>query len=539
MKSHQRNIVLFLLIVYPLILRGNQSADSLIQKAQSVLYANPKQAEYFSQKALKYIPAECPNSQKAKALLVNAISAKFLGDFDISIKTLYNALDCCPDNDYALYADINMQMANVYCRLRDYSKAFEMNDRATSISKAYNDSNRLAASYNNRGIIHYSLNEFKTAEQFFRSALAINRRLGDIKAVAANLNNLCLYEGDINEKLALIQEAIVINKNMNATWAIAENYNNMGKQYYFARKYPQALEALFKAREAADESNAKELVCDNYEYASWVYAAMHQYDKAYQCLLQLYNLSIELQDDKKLRTVEQEILEKRVLDLEKEKALKEQAYEIELLKRNRLILIATLVLFVLCAILLQRWFRRRKDRQLSEARYKLEQSEREVVELKIEQQEQALNAIQHELETSRQEVTTFAMFLRSRNELLDKIREQIKEGYKIDAAGILPHLKKVNAFISQHQNGNEDTNAILANIEEKNSDFLKRLLTKHPHLTRGERYLATLLRINLSTKEISLLTGAIPKTINMNRYRLRKSLALQADEEITEYLQNI
>lgn len=539
MKNTRKFIFLFFAICSIFALAANNKADSLINRAQITIYTNPKQSAFFSQRAMEYITPECPNPQKSQALLMNGVAHKFLGDFDISIKTLYDAWDCCPEAEHALYTDILMQISNVYCRLRDYTKAFEINDKATSLSKIYQDSTRLAACYNNRGIIHYSLNEFKTAEQLFRNALQINRRIGDVKAVAANLNNMCLYEGDINEKLNLIQEAIIINKNMNATWALAENYNNMGKQYYFAKQYPKALEALTKAREAADESAAKELICDNYEYSSWVYSAMKQYDKAYECLLQLYNMSIELQNDQKLRSVEQELSEKRVLNLQKETALKEQAYEIEILKRNTFILIAVLALLVLVAIFLPRWIKRRKDLQLVETRYQLEQSEREVAELKVKQHEQTLLNIEGELEATRQEVTSFAMFLRSRNELLDKIREQIKEGYKMDAANIQPHLKKVNAFISQHQVGNEDTNVMLMNIEQKNADFLKRLLAKHPNLTQGERYLATLLRVNLSTKEISLLTGAIPKTINMNRYRLRKSLELQTDEDITTYLQGI
>ena len=48
---------------------------------------------------------------------------------------------------------------------------------------------------------------------------------------------------------------------------------------------------------------------------------------------------------------------------------------------------------------------------------------------------------------------------------------------------------------------------------------------RHPNLTQGEKHLASLLRVNLSTKEIAMLTGNTPKTINMNRYRLRKALA--------------
>ena len=99
----------------------------------------------------------------------------------------------CKPEDYRILSDIHMQMANIYCRLKDYNKAFEINDKAATLCKIYQDSVGLAGTYNTRGIIHYSLNEFKTAEQCFRNALQINRKICNIKAAAANLNNMCLY----------------------------------------------------------------------------------------------------------------------------------------------------------------------------------------------------------------------------------------------------------------------------------------------------------------------------------------------------------
>lgn len=532
-------LCLLSLLCLPSLRADNIQADSLIKKAHLVMYANPKQATYFAQKALELLPTKTPNATRTQALLASGKAYRLLGDFDISIKTLYDALHYCPPDANKLLAEILMQTADIYCRLKDYTKAFEMNDKAATLCKVYQDSVGLAGTYNTRGIIHYNLNEFKTAEQCFRNALQINRKIGNIKAVAANLNNLCLYEGDTNEKLSLINEAIIINRYLNATAALAENYNNMGKQYFFGRRYPQALEALEKGKAAAAVSNGKELICDNYEYFSWVYAAMKQYDKSYECLLQLYRMSQELQNDKKLRSVEQEISEKKLLDQQRENEQTEQQYEIELLHRNVLVLSVITLFCIVVAIFLPRWVRRRKNMQLIETRYRLEQSEHELSELKVKQQAQAIHSIQGELDTTRQEVTGFAMFLRSRNELLERIREQIKEGYRMDTALLPAHLKKVNTFIAQCQSGTEETNALLLSIEQKNADFLKRLLVRHPALTQGEKYLATLLRVNLSTKEISLLTGTVPKTINMNRYRLRKSLALQSEDDLTEYLQQI
>ena len=133
----------------------------------------------------------------------------------------------------------------------------------------------------------------------------------------------------------------------------------------------------------------------------------------------------------------------------------------------------------------------------------------------MHQQELELQNVHNALATSRQEATSFAVFLKSRNELLDKIRGMVKEGYKMDAQAITPHLKKINAFISQSQSGDKTNSALLTNIDDKSNEFLQRLVAIHPKLTQGEKYLATLLRVNLSTKEISMLTGTTPKPINM------------------------
>ena len=127
-----------------------------------------------------------------------------------------------------------------------------------------------------------------------------------------------------------------------------------------------------------------------------------------------------------------------------------------------------------------------------------------------------------------------------------------------DVASYYPHLMTLCGYTSRNipsaqvfeevletrmkakASGDKATaNALLTNIDDKSNEFLQRLVAIHPKLTQGEKYLATLLRVNLSTKEISMLTGTTPKTINMNRYRLRKSLNLSSEEDLTDYLQNI
>lgn len=526
------------LTVTPLQAQDINQAKTLVEQAQNALFSNPKQASYYAAQAVALFPEDQPNEIRTQAMILHSQAEQLLGNFDLSIKNLYDAQRYINPVNKQQTAQLYSLMGRVYSKLGDYNKGIELNDKATSIFKSLGDSASVAGCYNERGVMHYLLDEFVVAEKFLQRALTINRAQRNLKEIATNLNNLCLYQGDTEKKLSLIQEAIAINKNLDAQWSLGENYNNMGKQYYFSEQYPKALEALQKAYEYARNIGAKELICDNYEYSSWVYAAIGDYKQAYTRLSQMYALSKELQSSNKLRNIEQEISYKRYQDQKYATEMQEQTYKIELLKRNLWFLGSVLVLGLAFSIFLYKWYKRRKGLQLIEARYQLELSQRELSELKLHQQELELQNIQNALDSSQQEVTSFAVFLRSRNELLDKIREMIKEGYKMDNQTLIPHLKKVNAYISQYQSGDKTNNALLLNIEDKSKEFIERLTKEHPNLTQGEKYLATMLRVNLSTKEISMISGNSPKTINMNRYRLRKALNLPTEKDLVEYLQN-
>ena len=526
------------LTVTPLQAQDINQAKTLVEQAQKALFSNPKQASYYAAQAAALFPEDQPNEICTQAMILHSQAEQLLGNFDLSIKNLYDAQRYINPANKRQTAQLYSLMGRVYSKLGDYNKGIELNDKATSIFKSLGDSASVAGCYNERGVMHYLLDEFVVAEKFLQRALTINRAQRNLKEIATNLNNLCLYQGDTEKKLSLIQEAIAINKNLDAQWSLGENYNNMGKQYYFGEQYSKALEALQKAYEYAHNIGAKELICDNYEYSSWVYAAIGDYKQAYTRLSQMYALSKELQSSNKLRNIEQEISYKRYQDQKYATEMQEQTYKIELLKRNLWFLGSVLVLGLAFSIFLYKWYKRRKGLQLIEARYQLELSQRELSELKLHQQELELQNIQNALDSSQQEVTSFAVFLRSRNELLDKIREMIKEGYKMDNQALIPHLKKVNAYISQYQSGDKTNNALLLNIEDKSKEFIERLTKEHPNLTQGEKYLATMLRVNLSTKEISMISGNSPKTINMNRYRLRKALNLPTEKDLVEYLQN-
>ena len=81
-----------------------------------------------------------------------------------------------------------------------------------------------------------------------------------------------------------------------------------------------------------------------------------------------------------------------------------------------------------------------------------------ITELKLQQQAVELSAKSEKLESTQSELTNFVLFLNSRNELLEKIREMIKSTYKMNNNEILTHLKKINTFILQFKKLEDDNN---------------------------------------------------------------------------------
>ncbi|MDH6305388.1 tetratricopeptide (TPR) repeat protein [Parabacteroides sp. PF5-5] len=510
--------------------------EELILKAEEMSKADPSKAIYYSNAAI--IEAQRIGDQSHLAMALATLGESYMnqGDFDLGFETITNAIEHCSADSLQLKAYIFVRLSGCYLKLMDLERAFEYVNKAADIYQSVNDSAYLASCYNSRGLVYIQMPDNVKAEENFKAALEINRKLGAKKLVAANLNNLCLYEGNTPEKIAMLHEAIAINDSLGAVWSLGENYNNLGTQYFYAKEYQKALDALQTAMTYARKINAKELICDNYRYSFWVYEAQKNYPAAYENLLNLYETEQELLAKDAIRQIELNTIQKRLRAKEQEILVQEQAFQIKNLRMQQYIafLIVGAVLLILLYIGFH--YRHRRKVQLLEAARKLDEQEKELIELKLQQAEIETRAIEKELDYNRHELTNFAFFVRSRNDMLAHIQSMIKEGYKLTGSQTETHLRSINAYISQFNARNTETEVL---IDQVNAQFIDKLSRLHPDLSKNEQRLASLLRIGLSTKEIASVIDSTPKTVNMARYRLRKHLNLETDDSLTEYMKSI
>ena len=79
-----------LLTTIPLQAQDSKQAQTLLEQAQKALFSNPKQASYYAAQAAALFPEDEPNETRAQAMILYCQAEQLLGNFDLSIKNLYD-----------------------------------------------------------------------------------------------------------------------------------------------------------------------------------------------------------------------------------------------------------------------------------------------------------------------------------------------------------------------------------------------------------------------------------------------------------------
>ena len=97
-------------------------------------------------------------------------------------------------------------------------------------------------------------------------------------------------------------------------------------------------------------------------------------------------------------------------------------------------------------------------------------------------------------------------------------------------------LEKIVREIDTSLRLQEDWNQFEYHFDQVHGDFLNRLREHFSDLTPNEQKLCVLLRLNLSTKEISNLMSISLRGVEIARYRLRKKLGLDLGQNLSKFI---
>ncbi len=515
-----------------------QSVDSLLEKAYTLDMSAPGQAKQSALVAYEMGQESKDEAVCAKALASYAWAVMLEGDYEMSLGVYLNALEYCPSDSLRIKADIYNGVAWVYTRLDNFPDAAFYIRQSIKICEDLQFPEGLASAYNNYGLNHYYSGNYAAADSCFNKALEIAREINNEKYVAAVINNLCMSPGESHRKISMLEEAIRINTELNVTWSLAENYNNLGRQLYYIGRYDEALIALEKAETYAGKVAAKDLAYENYAIRSKVHEARKDYVMAYACVQKQLEINRSIQAERSMRKIENSFTHQKLMKLEQEYQMRQQEHLMAIRQRNYLLGFSGLTLCLVALYAQQRFLRKKKEMEVLSQQMELEQSRRRIMELELKKQEEAITGVSNRLQETESKLAYALMFVRYRNELLEKIREKIRDAYKSDNEAIPVKLKKINMFIGQNQVAVAE-DGLSKDIEARNAAFCSRLEARYPGMTSKGKELAVFFRMGLSVREISIITGISVKTLNMNRYRLRKHLGLRPEEDLVELLKGV
>ena len=76
-------------------------------------------------------------------------------------------------------------------------------------------------------------------------------------------------------------------------------------------------------------------------------------------------------------------------------------------------------------------------------------------------------------------------------------------------------------------------------IKSNNNDFTENLLKKFPNLTNSEIKLSTFIKLGMNTKEIASVLFQSNDSVKVARYRLRKKINLNSEQNLSAYLSSL
>ena len=192
---------------------------------------------------------------------------------------------------------------------------------------------------------------------------------------------------------------------------------------------------------------------------------------------------------------------------------------------------------------LDRKYQREQQRMVLEQEKELSARDNELVKLSRQSQEE-INRLQHEkleseLQHMNNELGTATMHLLNKNEFITSIKSNLTSIIKKNPQeDVKKELAQITRDIEQNISADSDWEHFQFHFDRVHGDFTTRFKGAFPGLSPQEIKLSAYLRMNLSTKEIAQLLNISVRGVEISRYRLRKKLLLDRNQNLQDFILN-
>jgi len=162
-----------------------------------------------------------------------------------------------------------------------------------------------------------------------------------------------------------------------------------------------------------------------------------------------------------------------------------------------------------------------------------EKSESEIMKLRNEK-------LRADIRHKNSELASTTMHLVQKSEILQKIKTDLNELSRSSNNDQLQgKIKQIERAIDSDVRLDKNWERFESHFDQVHENFFKNLRAKYPNLTPKDQKLCAYLRMNLSTKEIAPLLNISVRGVEISRYRLRKKLSLDPEDNLVSFIMEI
>jgi DNA-binding CsgD family transcriptional regulator len=381
--------------------------------------------------------------------------------------------------------------------------------------------------YNKLGEDYHSMNQIDSSRYFHRLALEERIRTNNTTYLPSSYINVATIEmedGHAEKSLLYFQRALFIAASTGNRQSQVSAWIGLGKwNVKFHQNFTKAEENFLNAKSISEKLSDKSFYISSLDQL----LALKKQKSDLQGALLYSELIRQMKDS--LSSWEKDRITRNLeiqFDIaEKDRQLNAAQEEKNIATLTNYILWGTILFLIMIATGIILFLKKinKRDRLLMQTRVQLLKAEEEQKKLKEQQ-------LRNELEYKESQLSAMAVQMMQKNELLVELKERIGQ---INPAAEDNQLNKIITKGLNHDKEWIDFNTYFESI---NKNFYSRLKSAYPEISPNDLKICALIKLNLSIKEMSAILNISPDSVKTARYRLRKKLQLNTEDNLTDFI---
>lgn len=449
------------------------------------------------------------------------------GDFNSGLQNMQQAMKIAQQHaDTPELATVYGNIAILYIDMGDKDMGLEYSKKAISLFNATGQKKNAIHYINNIGWIYESKEMYDSALYYYKIAVEGYETHFDTQnwlgQAYANLSSTYGHAGEPGQAMAYGSKAVnTSRKYPDNKKALGHSYLALAKAHLDNGTYRQCILYADSALQLAADNNINTLIAE----AHWLKYKAYEQTGNYKAAIQHLELNRKWTDSLVNEETDAQLARVKTA-LATEKKDKEIALNKAARQQTMFYLILSLITIVFVSVTAYQLYKRQQMRiKTRDKQLELEQKDKKLVELDLQNQ-------QLKNEELNKELLTFTLTTAQKNQLLQDINEQLNNLPDTNTA----ELRKVKHIVQTAMGSEEEWEEFKLRFEQVHRSFFEELKNDFPTLTPNDLRMCAFIKLNLNSKQVASLLNIAPSSADISKYRLKKKLGLEKEDNITDLI---